>query len=142
MKQTGKKILSILLVLFLLVIAGLSFWIFRNIKDRHSGYNADVSIINRSPSPLMAGFAALTVTPEVPDRWNDKNGDFKYQPEDGEPFSDGNGNGVFDPVWIAGFSNKKPANGIHDDIWARTVVLGDGKKIGRASCRERVCVGV
>ena len=31
------------------------------------------------------------------------------------------------PVWIAGFGNKRAANGIHDDTWARTMVIDDGK---------------
>src|SRR5690606_27932750 len=35
--------------------------------------------------------------------------------------------GKFDPVWIAGFSNRKPANGVHDDTWARTMIVDDGK---------------
>lgn len=97
-----------------------------NLKDRHPGYTADLKIINERPAALLAGFAAVPITPEVPDRWTDHNGDAKYRPKDGDTFTDGNGNGVFDPVWIAGFSNSKPANGIHDDTWARTMVIDDG----------------
>jgi hypothetical protein len=52
-----------------------------------------------------------------------KNAEF----DKGESFTDGNGNGKFDPVWIAGFSNNRPANGIHDDLWARAMVIDDGK---------------
>jgi len=110
-----------------MVLISISFWCFSNMKDRHPGYNIDLKILNDTPSELRAGFAAVPITPEVPDRWTDNNGDAKYNPKDGDTFTDGNGNGKFDPVWIAGFSNKKPANGVHDDTWARTMVIDDGK---------------
>jgi hypothetical protein len=114
--------------LFLLVLVfGSAFWTCSNLKDRHPGYKADLKILNAQPASLSAGFAAMPITPEVPDRWIDKNGDAEYNPKDGDTFTDGNGNGVFDPVWIAGFSNSRAANGIHDDLWARTMVLDDGK---------------
>ena len=31
------------------------------------------------------------------------------------------------PIWIAGFSNQRAANGVHDDVWARVVVFDDGQ---------------
>lgn len=98
-----------------------------NMRDRHPGYSADLKITGNSPATLKAGFAAITITPEVPDRWVDSNNDYEYNPGDGDTFTDGNGNGKFDPVWIAGFSNRKPANGVHDDTWARTMIVDDGK---------------
>ncbi|WP_372934588.1 neutral/alkaline non-lysosomal ceramidase N-terminal domain-containing protein [Mariniphaga sediminis] len=122
-----KKFFKIAGVIFLLVLVSLSVWCFANMKDRHPDYHVDMKIRNQSSSELKAGFAAVPVTPEVPDRWEDKNGDFKYNPKDGDIFTDGNGNGKFDPVWIAGFSNNKPATGVHDDTWARTMVIDDGK---------------
>lgn len=121
------KILKISGLLFLLLIAGVGVWCLQNMKDRHPGYSADLKIIATEPGELRAGFAAVPVTPEVPDKWIDANGDKKYRERDGDYFIDGNDNGKFDRIWIAGFSNNKPANGVHDDIWARTVVLDDGK---------------
>jgi hypothetical protein len=122
-----KRFFKISGILLLLGLISISFWCFSNIKDRHPGYNINLKFLNDTPSELRAGFAAVPITPEVPDRWTDKNGDNKYNPKDGDIFTDGNGNGKFDPVWIAGFSNKKPANGIHDDTWARTMIIDDGK---------------
>jgi hypothetical protein len=122
-----KKFFKIFGILLLLALVSLSFWCFSNMKDRHSGYSADLKILNNSPSELKSGFAAVPITPEVPDRWEDKNGDAKYNPKDDDTFTDGNGNGKFDKVWIAGFSNNKPANGVHDDTWARTMIVDDGK---------------
>lgn len=113
-------------LLLLIAVIGFSIWCYTNMKDRHPGYNADLKITNTKPSGLKAGFAAIPITPEVPDRWVDKNGDAEYNTDDGDSFTDGNGNGVFDGVWMAGFSNKRAANGIHDDLWARTMIIDDG----------------
>jgi hypothetical protein len=123
MKKAFKIIgLTVILLIVVLVVIGYS-----NLKDRHPGYSADFKVSNKMPSELKVGFAAVPITPEVPDSWEDKNGNAKYNPKDGDTFTDKNGNGVFDAVWIAGFSNKKPANGIHDDTWARTMIIDDGK---------------
>ena len=122
-----KKFLKIFGILLILLFAGIIAWMFTNMTDRHSGYKADMKIIDTTPAAISAGFAAVTITPEVPDRWVDADGDAEYNPKDGDTFTDGNGNGKFDPVWIAGFSNRRPANGIHDDTWARTMIIDDGK---------------
>jgi Neutral/alkaline non-lysosomal ceramidase, N-terminal len=112
----------ILLLIFLMIL-----WCNSNMKDRNPGYKADLNIMGGKGGILSAGFAAVPITPEVPDRWTDKNHNAEYEPDKGDAFTDGNGNGVFDPVWIAGFSNSRAANGIHDDLWARTMVIDDGK---------------
>ena len=85
------------------------------IRSYYAGYSASLKVTGTASAGLKAGFSAVQITPDVPDRWVDKNDDAKYKPKDGDTFIDGNGNGKFDPVWIAGFSNSKPANGIHDD---------------------------
>lgn len=122
-----KKFFKILGFVVILLFAAIVTWMFMNMRDRHPGYSADLKITGNSPATLKAGFAAITITPEVPDRWVDSNNDYEYNPGDGDTFTDGNGNGKFDPVWIAGFSNRKPANGVHDDTWARTMIVDDGK---------------
>ena len=122
-----KTLLKISGGLLLVIIIGLFFWLRSNLKDRHPGYKADLKLLSGESSVLSAGFAAVPITPEIPDQWTDKNGDSKYNPKDGDTFTDGNGNRVFDPVWMAGFSNSRAANGIHDDLWARTMVIEDGK---------------
>ncbi len=72
---------------------------------------------------LRAGAAARVITPLV-EEWTDENGDNKYN--FGEPFVDLNGNNVLDPVYLAGFDVGRQANGIHDDQWARVLVLEKG----------------
>ncbi len=43
------------------------------------------------------------------------------------PDADGSeGDGKFEGVWMAGYSSNKPAVGVHDDLWARAVVLVNG----------------
>jgi hypothetical protein len=122
--KTFLKILGSLILFFIIVLI---IWCNSNMKDRNPGYKADLIIKGGNPQPLSAGFAAIAITPEVPDRWIDLNHNAEYEPGKGETFTDGNGNGVFDPVWIAGFDHRRAANGIHDDLWARTMVIDDGK---------------
>lgn len=116
---------------FLIVIASLiiivAIYLYFNVRDRHPGYQVDVSVKNETPTVLKVGFSAVSITPEIPDSWIDVNNDAKYIPEDGDTFQDGNGNGKFDPIFIAGFHTKRPAQGIHDKLWARTMVVDDGK---------------
>ncbi len=122
-----KKFFKYLGIVVLLLVIGLVFWFGHNLKDLHPDYNLDLKILNNAPTQLSAGFSAMPITPAVPDRWDDKNKNAEYDSGQGETFTDGNGNGKFDPVWIAGFGNNKPANGIHDDLWARSMVIDDGK---------------
>jgi len=111
-----------LTVLLVAAAAGLALW---NTRDRHPGHDLDLSRAAAAPAPLAAGFAAVPITPEVPDSWLDTNGDARR--DEDEPFQDGNGNGRFDGVWMAGFHSPRPAAGVHDDLWARAVVLDDGR---------------
>ncbi len=120
LKRTG-----IVLVIIIIISA---IWMITNIRNRHPGYSVDLKIdAAETEGPLSAGFAAFPITPTVVDTWTDANGDARYQPLDGDIFEDGNGNGMFDPVWIAGFHNRRPANGIHDDLWARVMIIDDGQ---------------
>lgn len=122
-----KKILKYLGIAILALILVALAWFGNNLRDQHPDYKVDLKILNNVPSPLFAGFSAMTITPAVPDKWADTNNNAEYEPGKGDTFTDGNGNGKFDPVWIAGFGNNRPANGIHDDLWARAMVIDDGK---------------
>jgi hypothetical protein len=111
------------MMLFLLMTVG--FYFLFNI-GRNETKNIDVQIIDNKKYPLKVGFSAIKTTPKVPDRWIDKDENYKYNHRKGDTFIDGNNNGVFDPVWIAGFGNARAANGVHDDLWARTMVIESG----------------
>ncbi len=88
--------------------------------DAASGGGPDTSF-----GALRVGFGKQVITPPIADTWTDSNGNAKK--DDGEPYQDVNGNGRFDPYWLAGFHQKRPANGVHDDIHAIACVIDDGK---------------
>ena len=128
MKKTAtwKKILiySVLILLTLLLTTFL--WVKQQTKDRYPGYRVDIQHQSQKPQALRVGFSALEISPLVADTWVDKNEDASYNPDDGDSFVDKNGNGKFDPVWMAGFQNQRPAQGIHDPLWSRSIVIDDG----------------
>lgn len=76
---------------------------------------------------LFVGAAMVDITPEVTDETDvltvDNNGDAIWDPFDGDEFEDRNGNGTFDPIFIAGFGSPRPASGVADPQWARAIVL-------------------
>lgn len=73
--------------------------------------------------PLRVGAAARAITPLV-EAWVDANDDGVRDAD--EPFEDRNGNGRWDPVWIAGFDPGRAATGVHDDTWARALTVSRG----------------
>ncbi len=92
---------------------------------------------------LMAGAAARVITPSCFEGWEDADGDAKYEPstdafldcgcdrlcEGDEGWTapdEGEGDGVFQAMWIAGFGQARAANGVHDDLQSRVVVLRQG----------------
>lgn len=122
-----KKWLLRIGLLILLLIAAIAIWAFYNMRDRHPGYEVALAIPGAGEEvQLQVGFGKQAITPEIIDTWNDVNDDARYREKDGDTYNDNNGNGKFDAVWIAGFSNGKPANGVHDDVWARAMVVDDG----------------
>ena len=123
MKKWAFRI-SIIIVLLILFAFG---FIYLHLKDKHSGFKVDISIPSGEPSTLSAGFSAVVITPTVSDTWVDNNKDFQFNEKDGDIYVDVNGNGKFDAVWMAGFQNMRPAQGVHDDLWARTMIIDDGK---------------
>lgn len=122
MKLFIKFLVSILLtIVFLFLIYSLF-----NLRDRHRGYN--ININNESPGEVIisAGFSAISITPEILDRWNDTLDNYQYNPDEGDTYVDYNDSGNFEAVWMAGFQSSKPAQGVNDDLWARAMVLDDG----------------
>ena len=115
--------LGILAVFMALIVIRFNY----NLRDRHPDFNIDMVIDPPAePGRLSVGFAKMPITPQVTDTWNDFNNNAKFEPEQGETYNDVNSNNRFDPVWIAGFHNRRPAQGVHDDLWARVMVLDDG----------------
>ena len=120
------KIFKWIGIFLLAIVLGLGIFIFINLQDHNPGYEINLSIKPIKESSLLAGFSAKSISPTVPDSWIDINSNAQYNPKEGDTYTDGNGNGKFDAVWMAGFDNKRAANGIHDDLWARTCIIDDG----------------
>ena len=121
------KLLKYGLIIAAVFIVLIVSWFSYNLRDRHPDFNINLVIDSPDePGRLSVGFAKIPITPQVTDTWNDFNNNAKYEPEKGETYNDVNGNNKFDPVWIAGFHNRRPAQGVHDDLWARVMVLDDG----------------
>jgi hypothetical protein len=118
-----KRIFFIIFFLIALVLA----WAFKNGMDRFPNYSLSLDIKPSEPTSLKVGFAAFPITPLIEDTWTDIDSNAYYDPKAGDTFQDKNNNGKFDAYWLAGFQNMRPANGVHDDIWARAMVIDDGK---------------
>lgn len=73
--------------------------------------------------PLFAGVGRRSITPTV-EPYADFNRDGTRNSN--EPFTDLNGNGVWDPVWIAGFDVGRAATGVHDDVYVRALSVRKG----------------
>lgn len=107
-----------------LIFCGLLVW--KNLHDRFPDYHLDLKITPGNPGVISAGFSKISITPEVPDQWFDHNKNQVFDENGPDTWIDKNGNGEFDAVWLAGFHNNRPAQGIHDSLWARTMIVDDG----------------
>ena len=72
---------------------------------------------------LRVAASARPITPVV-EGWDDVNQNRKRDAD--EPFFDEDGDGEWDPVWMAGFDIGRAAQGVHDDVWSRVLVLEQG----------------
>jgi hypothetical protein len=117
------KTLGFLFLAFILFVAGL--FIYR-IRDRNRGYELDLALYDHQARSLWAGVAKQKITPELVDIWYDADQNARFEPEKGDTIIDRNDNNRFDAFWLAGFHQARPASGVHDDLWARTVVVSDG----------------
>lgn len=115
----------------LLILAGILVFLFvfglYQFRDRHKGYDLNLSLQNEGTAGLSAGFAIADISPVGYDTWQDVNGDAEYNEEEGDYYNDLNQNGKFDPIWLAGFQQNRPASGINDPLWARAMVLDNGQ---------------
>ena len=123
------KILASVLLSALALALLLASWLgYRSIGPYRS-YRADLVKPapgqSAPPGTLEVGAAKRDITPLMDhyDTWVDANNNGKFEPAKGDTYTDRNGNGTFDFVWIAGFSNNRPAKGVHDPLWARAIAF-------------------
>ena len=109
------KFIKYVLLAFIVLIIFFTVLVNYNLRDRHPDFNIDISLKNNGQvSTISVGFAKMPITPDVTDTWNDLNGNAKYEPDKGDFYNDINGNNRFDPIWIGGFHNSRPAQGVHE----------------------------
>lgn len=120
-----KKLLKIILISLGVLILATWLYSMYQFRDRHPNYLIDISL-KSTQNEVQAGFAKVDITPVGFESWTDHNGDSKFNPADGDTFIDSNGNGEFDAIWLAGFHNSRPAQGVLDPLWARAMVLDAG----------------
>ena len=131
----GRSLLGLLLLGLLLL--GLGFTSVPETNAQRAGESA-----------LRVGAAAVPITPFGPhpdwkggitpsgvwgETFTDLNGNSVW--DSGEPFVDDPANTAIDPssakkydgIYLAGFGQKRLATGRHDDLWARAIVLDQGK---------------
>lgn len=117
------KLLTILSALVLLPLAALACLA----KGPHRLYRIDYVKAGDAAwaGPLEVGTAMRDITPDLSlyDTWTDADGNAKFRPGTGDTWQDRNGNGKMDFVWLAGFSNKRPAQGVHDPLWVRAIAF-------------------
>ncbi len=70
------------------LLIGLLIYFLIVTKDRNPGFTIDLTVKDSPEGQIHVGFAALSITPEVPDRWNDVNNDARYNPKDGDTYED------------------------------------------------------
>ncbi|WP_209331786.1 hypothetical protein [Lunatimonas salinarum] len=121
-----KTFLKVLLIVVCILVVGGGIYTWRQFTDKHPGYALDLQITSDTPGELKIGFGKTDITPVGFDTWTDKDGDARYTPNEGDSYQDLNNNGKFDAVWLAGFQQNRPATGVNDPLWARSMVIDDG----------------
>ena len=117
-------------IVFILMLSSLGLAVLLFITSR--GTDRDYAIDYTLPlnnewtkiGSLEVGVGIRDVTPvmENYDTWTDIDGDGSYNPKVDE-YLDRNGNGIFDFVWLAGFGQQRPAQGVNDQLWSRAIAF-------------------
>ncbi len=92
---------------------------------------------------LQVGVSAKVITPTCFEQWEDVDENNRYTSstdifldcgcdqlcpgDEGYNAPDeGEGDGLFEAIWLAGYNSARAANFVHDDIWARTLFFQQG----------------
>ncbi len=119
------KILTTCLMTLLVLMTILLY----RMKGPYRSYKLDFVLPEVQPvssqTGLEVGVAKRKITPDLTqyEPWTDVDNNGLFEPKKGDTYQDLNGNGRFDAVWLAGFSNNRPAKGVHDDLWVRSIAF-------------------
>ena len=115
-------------VFFLIFSVGCSLYLYKTTRGPMRDYAIDYTLPAGEAwsglGQLEVGVATRNITPDLSqyDSWIDTNKDGAFDPEV-DTYEDKNGNGTFDFVWLAGFGEHRPAQGVHDPLWARALAF-------------------
>jgi len=102
-------------------------------------------LCDSAEGPLFVGAGKQSIVPQCFESWIDADSDGEYRRTQGDSFLDcgcdqlcpedegyvaadeGEGDEVFQAVWLAGFGTGRPAASVNDPIWARAVVFEQGE---------------
>lgn len=122
---TRHKVLAGILV----VVAVLFSVLVYRMKGPYRSYRVDFVLPRSSeavaPGVLEVGVAKRDITPDLTrcDPWTDLDNNGLFEPRKGDTYQDISNNGRFDAVWLAGFSSNRPAKGVHDELWVRSIAF-------------------
>lgn len=121
------KIVSGILTFFLILVLGAFVFVRIRMYGPYRDYRVDTEFSSAKSEEglLHVGVAKRDITPDLSkfDPWEDKDGNSKFEPEKGDTYEDRNGNGDFDFVWMGGFDENRPAQGINDPLWTRAIAF-------------------
>lgn len=115
-------------VMFFLAVA-VFVWVRVRMQGPYRDYRVDTDFLSgpaaSATEPLEVGVSVREITPRMADYdpWQDVNGNGRFDPEKGDTWQDRNANGTFDFVWLAGFNMNRPAQGVNDPLWVRTLAF-------------------
>lgn len=113
---------GVLLVLVFLFVAYRSIGPYRSYRV---SYDLPSLPLKEPVGDLLVGVSERDITPDLSqyEAWTDADGDGRFIPDKGDTFVDANGNGKLDVVWMAGFSNNRPAQGVHDPLLTQAIAF-------------------
>lgn len=118
------KIFTAILIVFIALAA----WVYSWRIGPYQNYRLDIvkpeAGSTVTPGQLKVGVAKRDITAKVEEYepWVDVNDNNEFD-ADVDTFTDLNGNGRLDAVWIAGFGTNRPAKGVHDSQWVRAIAF-------------------
>jgi hypothetical protein len=59
------KVFKIFGIIVFLILTGIISFLYKNLHNRHPGYQVDIEVKNNSKVTLKVGFSAIPVTPEI-----------------------------------------------------------------------------
>lgn len=124
------RFLTVLLLIAAVFFAAVFVFVRIRMHGPYRDYRVDTEFLSApaggaDSAPFHVGVGKRDITPDLAqfDPWVDADGNSRFEPEKGDTYTDRNGNGDFDFVWLGGFSANRPAQGVNDPLWTRAIAF-------------------